>query len=99
MKNKIKLWLLKTYYSIVGFFLIKKVKNNEKLYFVQNKSNIYKTYKYVGNKNFVINTQCMEPTTGVTFFKEEKTAIKYWVLGCLYENNEIKMKYFNEKFK
>lgn len=92
MKNKIKLWLLKTYYSIVGFFLIMKVKNNKKLYFTQNNGNVVTTYKYVGDNNFIINTQCMEPTTGVTFFKEEKMVIEYWVLGCLYKNNEIKMK-------
>lgn len=92
MKNKIKLWLLKTYYSIVGFFLIMKVKNNEKLYFTQNNGNVISTYKYVGNNNFIINTQCMEPTTGVVVFKEYKTLIKYWALGCLFKNKEIKMK-------
>jgi hypothetical protein len=69
MKNKIKLWLLKTYYSIVGFFLIMKVKKDKKLYFTQNNSNIIKTYKYVGNNNFIINIQGMEPTTGVVVFK------------------------------
>lgn len=92
MKNKIKLWLLKTYYSIVGILLVWKAVRNKKLYFVQNKSNVCKTYRYAGNKNFVINIQYMEPTTGVTFFKEEKMAIKYWVLGCLYKKKEIKMK-------
>lgn len=92
MKHKIKLWLLKTYYSIVGFFLIMKVKNNEKLYFTQNNGNVISTYKYVGNNNFIINTQCMEPTTGVVVFKEYKTLIKYWALGCLFKNKLIKLK-------
>lgn len=93
MKNKIKLWLLKTYYSIVGFFLIMKVKYNKKLYFVQNdSSNIITTYKYIGNNNFIVNTQCMEPTTGVVVFKEYKTLIKYWAIGCLFKNKIIKMK-------
>lgn len=92
MKNKIKLWVLKTYYSIVGFFLIMKVKNNEKLYFTQNNGNVISTYKYVGNNNFIINTQCMEPTTGVVVFKEYKTLIKYWALGCLFKNKLIKLK-------
>lgn len=96
MKNKIKLWLLKTYYSIVGFFLIMKVKNNEKLYFTQNNGNVISTYKYVGNNNFIINTQCMEPTTGVVVFKEYKTLIKYWVLGCLFKNKLIKIYQHNE---
>lgn len=96
MKNKIKLWLLKTYYSIVGFFLIMKVKNNEKLYFIQNNGNVISTYKYVGNNNFIINTQCMEPTTGVVVFKEYKTLIKYWALGCLFKNKLIKIYQHNE---
>jgi hypothetical protein len=96
MKNKIKLWLLKTYYSIVGFFLIMKVKNNEKLYFTQNNGNVISTYKYVGNNNFIINTQCMEPTTGVVVFKEYKTLIKYWALGCLFKNKLIKIYQHNE---
>lgn len=96
MKNKIKLWLLKTYYSIIGFFLIKKVKNNEKLYLIQNNDNVFKTYKYVGDNNFIINVQYMEPTTGVVVFKEFKTPIKYWSLGCLYKNNEIKIHYHND---
>jgi hypothetical protein len=91
MKNKIKLWLLKTYYSIVGFFLIKKIKNNERLCFTQNNDNIITTYKYVGNKNFIINIQGMEPTTGVVFFKEYKTLIKYWVIGSLFKNKKIKL--------
>jgi hypothetical protein len=91
MKNKIKLWLLKTYYSIVGFFLIMKVKNNEKLYFTQNNGKVISTYKYLGNNNFIINTQCMEPTTGVVVFKEYKTLIKYWALGCLFKNKKIKI--------
>jgi hypothetical protein len=96
MKNKIKLWLLKTYYSIVGFFLIMKVKKNKKLYFIQNNSNIIKTYKYVGNNNFIINIQGMEPTTGVVVFKEYKTLIKYWVIGSLFKNKIIKMYQHNE---
>lgn len=96
MRNKIKLWLLKTYYSIVGFFLIMKVKNNEKLYFTQNNSNTIKTYKYVGNNNFIINIQCMEPTTGVAIFKEYKTLIDYWAIGCLFKNKIIKMYQHNE---
>lgn len=96
MKNKIKLWLLKTYYSIVGFFLIMKVKNNEKLYFTQNNGNVISTYKYVGNNNFIINVQAMEPTTGVVVFKEYKTFIKYWALGCLFKNKLIKIYQHNE---
>lgn len=96
MKNKIKLWLLKTYYSIVGFFLIMKSKNNKKLYFTQNNGNVISTYKYVGNNNFIINTQCMEPTTGVVVFKEYKTLIKYWALGCLFKNKIIKIYQHNE---
>lgn len=96
MRNKIKLWLLKTYYSIVGFFLIMKVKKNKKLYFTQNNSNVITTYKYVGNNNFIINVQGMEPTTGVVVFKEYKTLIKYWVIGSLFKNKIIKMYQHNE---
>lgn len=96
MKNKIKIWLLKTYYSIVGFFLIMKVKKNKKLYFTQNNSNVITTYKYVGNNNFIINIQGMEPTTGVVVFKEYKTLIKYWVIGSLFKNKIIKMYQHNE---
>lgn len=96
MKNKIKLWVLKTYYSIVGFFLIMKVKKDKKLYFTQNNSNIITTYKYIGNNNFIINIQGMEPTTGVVAFKEYKTFIKYWVIGSLFKNKIIKIYQHNE---
>jgi hypothetical protein len=96
MKNKIKLWLLKTYYSIVGFFLIMKVKKDKKLYFTQNNSNVIKTYKYVGSNNFIINVQGMEPTTGVVVFKEYKTVIKYWAIGSLFKNKIIKMYRHND---
>lgn len=89
--SNIKLWLLKSYYSILGFFLILKIKRNKRVLFGDS-GHIAKTYKPINGKEFIINLQAMEPTNGVIFFKEYKQEIKYWTIGALYSNKAIKIR-------
>lgn len=89
--SNIKLWLLKLYYSILGVFLISRIKRNN-LVLTQNTPTTLKTYKPIDGKQFIINLQAMEPSSGVTFFKEYKQEIKYWAIGALYKNNALKIK-------
>lgn len=92
--SNIKLWLLKLYYSILGFFLISRIKRNN-LVLTQNTPTTLKTYKPIDGKQFIINLQAMEPSSGVTFFKEYKQEIKYWAIGALYKNNALKIKKYD----
>lgn len=88
MKSKILMFLMKLYYSIVGFFLIKKViKNNYLL--VSYKKDSLKTIKPFGDKMYRVNYQFLERTYGVQYFNEKTEKIKYWVIGVLYKNKEI----------
>lgn len=88
MKSKILMFLMKLYYSIVGFFLIKKViKKNYLL--ISNKKDYLKTIKPLGNKMYKVNYQFLERTYGVQYFNEKTEKIKYWVIGVLYKNKEI----------
>ena len=93
--ERIKLWLLKSYYSILGFFLISRIKRNNSV-LTQNTSTTLKTYKPIDGKQFIINLQAMEPSSGVIFFKEYKTVIKYWAIGSLFKNKIIKMYRHND---
>lgn len=88
MKKRIVMFLLKLYYSIIGFFLIKKViKKNYLL--VSYKKDYLKTIKPLGNKMYKVNYQFLERTYGVQYFNEKTEKIKYWVIGVLYKNKEI----------
>lgn len=89
--SNIKLWLLKSYYSIFGFFLILIIKRKNSV-LTQSTPTTLKTYKPIDGKQFIINLQAMEPSSGVTFFKEYKQEIKYWAIGALYNNNALKIK-------
>jgi hypothetical protein len=88
MKSRILMFLMKLYYSIVGFFLIKKaIKKNYLL--VSYKKDSLKTIKPLGNKMYRVNYQFLERTYGVQYFNEKTEKIKYWVIGVLYKNKEI----------
>lgn len=94
MKSKILMFLMKLYYSIVGFFLIKKViKKNYLL--VSYKKDYLKTIKPLYNKMYKVNYQFIEKTYGVEYFNENTENIKYWVIGVLYKNKELTL-YKNE---
>lgn len=88
MKKRIVMFLLKLYYSIIGFFLIKKViKKNYLL--ASYKKDYLKTIKPLGDKMYRVNYQFLERTYGVQYFNEKTEKIKYWVIGVLYKNKEI----------
>lgn len=87
-KENIVNWLIKCYYTIIGWYRCKFVFNpkdkdemivSNKL----NKSNIVLTYKYLGNKTFYNTIQAMETTTGLTYIKSNKVTLKYWEIGIL----------------
>lgn len=94
IKSKILMFLLKIYYTLVGFLLVKKIKRNG-MVFVKRNENFLKTIKPNEKNFFKINYQYLEKTYGVTYFNEKSEKIKYWVIGILFKNNEIKM----EKYK
>ena len=88
-KENIINWLIKCYFSIIGFYmcnfifdpksehemLISDILNKEK--------NIMRTFKYLGKKTFYYTTQYMEPTTGVIYFRSESINYPYWKIGIL----------------
>jgi hypothetical protein len=94
MLSKIKLFLVKNYFSIIGF-LIKRKLSHKKLVLIKDFSNseglVLKTYKPLEKRYFKVNTQCCEKTSGTVMFNEKTEELKYWALGVLYNNKEFKI--------
>lgn len=81
---------MKSYYSIIGYFLIKKVIRNNCL-LVSQKESFLKTIKPLGKRKYRVNYQYLERTYGVQYFNETTENIKYWVIGILYKKKDLKL--------
>ena len=90
MKNKIVMFFLKIYYSIVGFFLIRKIMKKD-VALIARGDDYVKTILPLGDKKYKVNYQFLERTYGVQYFNERTDIIKYWVIGILYKNKELKI--------
>lgn len=99
MWDNFKLNLLKNIYSIVGFKTILKLKNNRRLVLFTNEykdgSMLSKTYKYINNKEFIVNIKAIDNKTGVTFFKQYTTNLSYWTIGALIKNKTVIIEYID----
>lgn len=94
MKNKIKMFLVKSYFSFKGFVIKNKLRSKNLTLIKEKNTNdglILVTYKPLRNRLFKINTQCCEKTSGVTIFNENTQEIKYWTLGVLIYYNELRI--------
>lgn len=94
MRNKISMFLVKTYFSFKGYRIKSKL-IRENLVLINKKDTseglVLKTYKPLKKRLFKVNTQCCEKTSGITMFNETTQEIKYWVIGVLVGNNELKI--------
>lgn len=94
MFRKLKMLLVKNYFSIIGF-LIKRKLSQKNLVLIKDFSNseglVLKTYKPLEKRYFKVNTQCCERTSGIIMFDEKTEEMKYWALGVLYKNKNFKL--------
>lgn len=81
--NKIKLLIVKFYYSVKGFLTIHRSKTNN--FKVEKFSTSIKniTYRHLKGRNFSVYMEGMEPSTGVVYFEVKNEKIPYWVIGIL----------------
>ena len=81
--NKIKLLIVKFYYSIKGFLTIHCSKTNN--FKVENYSTSIKniTYRHLNGRNFSVHMEGMEPSTGIVYFEVKNEKVPYWVIGIL----------------
>lgn len=88
-KENIVNWLIKCYYTIIGWHKCKFIFNpkdeNEMITsdILNKKNNIMTTFKYLGKKTFYYTTQAIEPTTGIIYYKSNKIIYPYWQIGIL----------------
>lgn len=92
-KDKIARYLVKTYFSIVGWYRCNFVFTNALKHPTTNeiiiakalneKSNTATAYQYLGEKIFFKTTQIMEPTTGVILTDSSKIKLEYWKIKAL----------------
>ena len=94
MFKKLKLLLVKNYFSIIGFLLKRKLIAKKQVLskeFSNDEGLILKTYKPLQKRYFKVNTQCCEKISGTVMFNEKTEELKYWALGVLYNNKEFKI--------
>lgn len=98
MKYKIKLKLLKWFYSFIGFIVVQKLKRSRNLVLFgtttyDDEGLVGKTYKHIKGRQFQIGLQALEKSTGVEFFKQYKRTLSYWTIGTLVMNNKVRLEY------
>lgn len=78
--DNFKTWFIKLYFSIIGFFIMKKLKENDVC-----QTNRYKntTYLYRKNKQFYQTIVLIEPNSGFQYFKTNNILLPYWQVGIL----------------
>lgn len=94
MFKKLKLLLVKNYFSIIGFLLKRELIAKKQVLskeFSRDGGLVLKTYKPLQKRYFKVNTQCCEKTSGTVMFNEKTEELKYWALGVLYNNKEFKI--------
>lgn len=81
--NKFKMFIVKLYYSIKGFSKLYLIRNKKFKVdsFCDNFKNII--YTHIKGREFMVQIEAMEPTTGVVFFETRQETVPYWVLGIL----------------
>lgn len=81
--DSIKMFIYKLYCSIKGFLKIhlKRYKNFKVESFNSDIKCI--VYTHVKGREYMVNMQIMEPTTGVVYFDARKEIMPYWAIGVL----------------
>ena len=81
--DSIKMFIYKLYCSIKGFskIYLKKYKNFKVESFSSNIKSV--VYTHVKGREYIVNMQIMEPTTGVVYFDARKEIVPYWTIGVL----------------
>ena len=77
LKKTIKYHILKTIYSILGFFKSRTFRKDD-VWLIQNEAAVYH-----GKGIWYITHQVMEPTTGTIFYSTENKKFKYWQITAL----------------
>lgn len=81
--DSIKMFIYKLYCSIKGFLKIH-LKNYKKFKVESFSSEIKSViYTHIKGREFAVNMEIMEPSTGVVYFDSRKEQVPYWTIGVL----------------